>query len=249
MKRHLLTIITIFVLYVPVLVHGAEFIPLVELPGVIDPVSDMSTYINALYALSISIAALLAVIKIIIAGVKWMVTDVVTSKGEAKKDIQSALIGLLIVLAAVLILTVINPDLVNVNLTLNKPTGATFAGATTPAPTLTAPISTATVPGTATTIQYLTSTDSTQKQLFLESCKENTDKVTNPQVKRVTTTAGLRCLKYPPTEYSYAMTSNCSVTDCNSICDFDAGTGVGKYLADPDPLNKAVGYCVKPQSP
>ncbi len=96
---------------VPVLVLASSFVPLVGIPGV-DGEMDFSTYMNALYALSISIAALLAVVKIIIAGVKWMLTDVVTSKGEAKKDIEGALIGLLVVVAAVLILTVINPNLV-----------------------------------------------------------------------------------------------------------------------------------------
>ncbi|MCA9361900.1 hypothetical protein KC906_00855 [Candidatus Kaiserbacteria bacterium] len=96
--------------------------PLVGIPGVSgDPSTQgFDSYINALYALSISIAALLAVIKIVIAGVKWMMTDIVTSKGEAKKDIQASLIGLVIVIAAVLILTVINPNLVNVNLNMQK---------------------------------------------------------------------------------------------------------------------------------
>jgi hypothetical protein len=99
--------------------------PLVGLPGTseggtLDANSDFNTYINALYALSIGIAALLAVIKIIIAGVKWMLTDIVTSKEEAKKDIKGALLGLIIVLSAVLILTVINPQLVKVDLTMNQ---------------------------------------------------------------------------------------------------------------------------------
>jgi hypothetical protein len=53
----------------------------------------------------------LAVLKITIAGVKYMLSDVVTSKESAKKDIQGALFGLLIVLAAVIILNTINPSL------------------------------------------------------------------------------------------------------------------------------------------
>lgn len=75
-------------------------------------------YINAVYAMFISVAALLAVVKVIVAGVKYMFSDVVTQKSAAKKDIQGALLGLLIVLAAVLILTVINPNLTNFNLNL-----------------------------------------------------------------------------------------------------------------------------------
>lgn len=94
---------------------------LVNIPGVnTDSDLDLDKYINALYALSIGIAGLLAVIKIVIAGVKWMMTDIVTSKGEAKKDIQGALIGLLVVLAAVLVITVINPQILDVNLNIER---------------------------------------------------------------------------------------------------------------------------------
>ena len=95
--------------------EASSFVPLVGIPGV-DPDADFGGYINALYVLSISLAALLAVIKIIVAGVKWMLTDVVTSKADAKKDIQGALTGLLIIISAVVILTVINPNLVEFNI-------------------------------------------------------------------------------------------------------------------------------------
>jgi hypothetical protein len=65
------------------------------------------------YAFSISIAALLAVIKIIIAGVKWMLTDKIGSISEAKSDIQSALLGLIIIICAVLIINIINPSILS----------------------------------------------------------------------------------------------------------------------------------------
>lgn len=94
----------------------AQFKPLVGIPGISDPSTDINSYINILYALSISIAALLAVIKIIVAGVKYMLSDVVTSKSEAKSDIQGALIGLLVVISAVLILNIINPQLTQTTL-------------------------------------------------------------------------------------------------------------------------------------
>lgn len=110
------TIVAAFLLLLaPALAHA--FTPLVGIPGVSDPESvGFQTYINTLYALSISIAGLLSVIKIIIAGVKWMLSDVVTSKQEAKGEIQGALLGLLIVVSAVLILNQINPQLTTTNL-------------------------------------------------------------------------------------------------------------------------------------
>ena len=107
----------------PTLVLALDYTPIVGIPGVDTTstgviVGGMDTLINALYALSIGIAALLAVIKIIIGGVKWMLTDIVTQKSEAKKDITGALLGLLVVLGAVLILNVINPELSKVSLNL-----------------------------------------------------------------------------------------------------------------------------------
>lgn len=86
--------------------------PLVTIPGY-NPGDGLQSFVNLLYGIAISIAALLAVIKIVIAGVKWMLSDVVTSKAEAKKDIQSALFGLIIIISAVLIITIINPSIVN----------------------------------------------------------------------------------------------------------------------------------------
>jgi hypothetical protein len=128
--KYIFPITTFIIVLIPVLVSAdtiPQYSPLVNIPIGVDSsgntkqlaaTTSFNDYINALYALSISLAALLAVIKIVIAGIKWMMTDVVTSKGEAKEDIKGALVGLLIVLGAVLILTVINPDLVEVELNL-----------------------------------------------------------------------------------------------------------------------------------
>ncbi len=56
---------------------------LINIPGVGGDGFD--GYINAIYAMFISIAALLAVVKLIVAGVKYMFSDIVTQKSEAKK--------------------------------------------------------------------------------------------------------------------------------------------------------------------
>lgn len=89
--------------------------PLVGIPGLSNASTDFGAYINQLYLLSISLAALLAVIKIIIAGVKWMLSDVVTSKADAKKEIWGSITGLVIILAAFVVLNTINPNLTNLN--------------------------------------------------------------------------------------------------------------------------------------
>lgn len=111
------------------------FVPLVGIPGV-DADAEFGTYINALYTLSISLAALLAVIKIVIAGVKWMLTDIVTSKENAKKDIQGALVGLLIIISAVVVLNFVNPKLTSTEIFLEEVTGNPIQGGSIPEPIL-----------------------------------------------------------------------------------------------------------------
>lgn len=121
-KINNLILLLIFSLFFTPLISFAEeavptFVPLVGIPGV-DADAEFGTYINALYTLSISLAALLAVIKIVIAGVKWMLTDIVTSKENAKKDIQGALVGLLIIISAVVVLNFVNPKLTSTDIFL-----------------------------------------------------------------------------------------------------------------------------------
>jgi hypothetical protein len=128
----------VFILLLTPVVTLAQFEPLVGIPGITDPNADFNDYINTLYAISISVAGLVAVIKIIIAGVKWMLSDLVSSKQEAKSDIQGALIGLLIIISAVLILEVINPQLTQSRLFLDpvdRPSGSGSGSTATAAPT------------------------------------------------------------------------------------------------------------------
>lgn len=77
----------------------------------INPNDGVAGYLNAIYLILISLAALFAVIKIILAGVKYMLSDVVTNKQSAKDDIKNALLGLIIIMATALILEIINPNL------------------------------------------------------------------------------------------------------------------------------------------
>jgi hypothetical protein len=95
---------------------GMTYVPLVGIPG-LDGDLDFNDYINALYALSISLAALIAVVKIVIAGAKYMLDPLVSGKSEAKSDITNALIGLLIIIGAVVLLNTVNSDLTNLQIT------------------------------------------------------------------------------------------------------------------------------------
>lgn len=236
MKHNLFNFIFITSLFLPVLLHAEEYKPLVGIPGV-SPTNDFNGYINSLYALSISIAALLAVIKIIIAGVKWMMTDIVTSKGDAKKDIQGALIGLMVVLSAVLVLTVINPDLVDVDLTFPQQNESVFSGSTTNKPILdTTKEKSVAITGTTATLTYLDSTDTGQQQLFFQSCKPTTSDSTDPQVRKYTVSGvGIRCIKFEPTELVSVWPGT------EELCKKN-GNGTGVYMVDPK--IKTMGFCV-----
>lgn len=93
----------------------------------------VESYVQALYWLAIGIGSALAVLRLVLAGAKYVLTDVVTTKGEAKKDVYAAVVGLLIILATVLILETINPQLNNLQvLQLQSVTPPTGSGAVIP---------------------------------------------------------------------------------------------------------------------
>ena len=94
-----------------------DFVPLTKIPGITGTdTPSVAVYLSRIFFLLIGIGAVLAVLKIAYAGVKYMLSEAFTNKEEAKKDIQNALLGLLIILSVVLILRVINPNLLNLNI-------------------------------------------------------------------------------------------------------------------------------------
>lgn len=103
------------------LIADAQYQPLTGIPGVTDTGGNTSLagYVNALFILSVVAGALLAVIKIALGGFQYMMSDIITSKESAKRDITGALLGLGILLASVTILFTINKDLVNLNILRN----------------------------------------------------------------------------------------------------------------------------------
>jgi len=88
---------------------------LAPLEGVSDTTGrvNLNTYIPAMFKLAIGIAGALAVLRIIIGGIKYMTTDAFGEKGDAKETIRNALIGLLLAISAYTILYTVNPKLVN----------------------------------------------------------------------------------------------------------------------------------------
>lgn len=94
-------------------IPGPKYTPLAGIPGLTTTngeVPKIPDLIEALYRLAIIVGAIYGVVRITIAGIKYMTTQSVGNKNEAKKDIQNVLFGLLILLAAVLILRTIIGD-------------------------------------------------------------------------------------------------------------------------------------------
>lgn len=123
MKLFLFSLLTIFSLSLGTLAEAQNLVyeSIVDIPRLDPNTQSTETYVNALYWLAITVGALLAVVRIIFAGVKYMITDVVPAKGDALKDIRGALFGLLIILSAVLILNTINKDLTTLSIFGNAP--------------------------------------------------------------------------------------------------------------------------------
>ena len=75
-------------------------------------------YLKNIYTFAIAIAGGLAVIKIVYGGIQYMLSDVVTNKTNAKNEITSAVIGLLVALGSATLLYTINPALLTLNFSM-----------------------------------------------------------------------------------------------------------------------------------
>jgi hypothetical protein len=92
--------------------QSQQFLPLTRIPGV--DYTSATTIVDSFVRIVFIAAALLAVIRIIWGGILYLTTEAVTGKSEGKSMIQDALVGLLLIIVAVLLLTIINPDLLNI---------------------------------------------------------------------------------------------------------------------------------------
>jgi hypothetical protein len=82
------------------------------------PCATANSYIPGIVKLVIAVAGALAVIKIIFGGIQYMSTGAFQGKTDAKKTIENAIWGLILILSAWLILYTINPDLVNLDFSI-----------------------------------------------------------------------------------------------------------------------------------
>lgn len=97
--------------------------PLVpSLPGISGgATTNLSQYLPAVFRLSLAIAALLAFAMITFGGILYATSDAVGTKSEGKEYIKNAITGLILALGAWAILYTINPQLLSMNLIINRP--------------------------------------------------------------------------------------------------------------------------------
>jgi hypothetical protein len=106
-------LVVVTVVAVPLSLSAADYAALSgDIPFLTDWLSLGGVW-NAFLRLSVVVAAILAVIMLAIGGFKYMASESVFKVQGAKEQMANAIIGLLIVLAAVLILVTINDQIVN----------------------------------------------------------------------------------------------------------------------------------------
>jgi hypothetical protein len=123
MKFSFYSFVFVFILSTPFFVFsaGLNYVPLqaVTIPGNKDLYGpDILEFLVNLYTFTIALAGALAVIKIVYAGIKYMLSDAFTDKGKAKDEIWASVIGLVVILGSYTLLSTINPALVKFNLNI-----------------------------------------------------------------------------------------------------------------------------------
>jgi len=121
LNRTLLVTITSFLLPLTALAADTSslgFVPLTSIPGIADAgnASTLPVFLNTLYKLAIGVAAVLAVLQIVRAGIMYMGGDSVTEKKDAKNLITLSIGGLLLVLSPVIVFSVINPKILDLKI-------------------------------------------------------------------------------------------------------------------------------------
>ena len=95
--------------------------------GTLPATVDLTTYLQEVFKTAVGIAGVLAVIMIVICGIRLMGTGSVAGKSEAKQCIWNAVFGILLAIGSWLLLNTINPLLLknDAQLTVNQPVLAT----------------------------------------------------------------------------------------------------------------------------
>ena len=155
---------------------GTGFTALAPIPGLTQGAVANSTglaqFLNQLYIYIVGLAATLAVIEIIIGGLQISTQDSVSKKGEGKRRIEQALLGLVLVLSPALVFGIINPSILN--LSVNIPPLKTAWGHWKPsAPCTGATCPQTLAPGLIGTTKLSSCTDAASCSVAESTCTKN----------------------------------------------------------------------------
>ena len=100
------------------------FTALAPIPGLTDTAitssSGFAAFFDKLYIYLIGAAVILAIIMIIWGGLEYSTQDSISKKSDGKSKIYNAFFGLVLVLSPVLVFTIINPQILNLNVNFPK---------------------------------------------------------------------------------------------------------------------------------
>lgn len=116
--KYALFILSLLILPMIVFAQDTGFVPLTRIPLLTETVNqfNLSDFLNNLYRLAIGVAAVIAVLQIMRAGIIYMGGDSVTEKKEAKNLIALSIGGLILVLSPVIVFSIINPEILSLKI-------------------------------------------------------------------------------------------------------------------------------------
>ncbi len=113
-KKLFIILLSLIFLFLIFFNASAEYKIEVSLPGASKGTEiSLSDYLKNFYLIALSAVGVAALLMLVIGGFMYMLSDTVTSKEKARDYLVGAISGLVLALAAYLILHTINPDLVN----------------------------------------------------------------------------------------------------------------------------------------
>ncbi|MES2315150.1 MAG: pilin [Patescibacteria group bacterium] len=79
----------------------------------IDPTKGLGAYLNIMIKIFIGLCAVMAVVMIVMGGIEYMTSELISSKEAGRDRITNAVLGLILALGSYALLYTINPDLLN----------------------------------------------------------------------------------------------------------------------------------------
>jgi hypothetical protein len=125
-RRTFLVLFAAAVAFVPLAAFAQEsqgFVPLTNIPGITEAsdTGTFPTFFNTLYRLAIGAAVVIAILQIMRAGAYFMFNKGSVAHNEkAKGLIASSVLGLLLVLSPVIVFSIINPEILELELDVSK---------------------------------------------------------------------------------------------------------------------------------